>query len=148
MIIKAVLVIFFLSPAIFAATYTDQQARTLLVNAGIKVTSSGGCTDQNNPSCTSLNGIHSDCIDGTYGIIKFNQASGCSITITGGTEVGHASGTYSHANGWKLDVSMSVCITNYIAANFHKTDSTHWTQTSSGYVYYNENNHWDITFHS
>jgi hypothetical protein len=33
------------------------------------------------------------------GIITLKNASGCSINITGGTETGHASGTYSHWNG-------------------------------------------------
>lgn len=90
---KAALVIFFMNNAIFAAIYTDQQARKLLAAAGIGVSSSGNCNDQNQKNCTSLNGIHSECIDGPYGIIAFKSASGCdAITITGGTEVGHKPG--------------------------------------------------------
>ncbi len=34
-------------------------------------------------------------------IITLKNASGCAINITGGTEVGHASGTYSHYNGYR-----------------------------------------------
>lgn len=91
---KAAFVIFFLIPAIFADTYTNQQAVAILTSAGIGIYSSGGCSDKSNPKCTSLDGIHSECIDGANGIITFKQVSGCSITITGGTEVGHASGMW------------------------------------------------------
>jgi hypothetical protein len=44
----------------------------------------------------SLDGIRSGTVDG---IITLKRASGASITITGGTEAGHAPGTLSHANG-------------------------------------------------
>ena len=36
------------------------------------------------------------------------------MTITGGTETGHASGTYSHWTGFKVDIAFSTCIGNYI----------------------------------
>lgn len=88
----AVLAIFLVSRISADTRYTDAEARKKLEAAGISIYSSGGCSDQNNPHCTSLQGIHSECIDGPYGIIAFKRNSGCSITITGGTEVGHASG--------------------------------------------------------
>uniref|UniRef100_A0A914CBN0 F-box domain-containing protein n=1 Tax=Acrobeloides nanus TaxID=290746 RepID=A0A914CBN0_9BILA len=93
-------------------------------------------------------GIHSECIDGPHGIISFKRDSGCSITITGGTEVGHASGTYSHYNGWKLDVQINSCVTGYIEKSFTKVNSDHWRQPSSGYIFYDEVNHWDCCFNS
>ena len=84
---------FFLIHFVYSDTrYTDAEARRLLTNAGIAVVSSGNCSNQNQANCTSLQGIHSDCIDGPYGIIAFKRNSGCSITVTGGTEVGHATG--------------------------------------------------------
>lgn len=115
MIIKAVSVIFFLSPVIFAGTYTNDQAVSLVNAAGIHISSSGGCSDQNNPSCTSLNGIHSECIDGPHGIIAFKSASSCDpITITGGTEVGHASG---------MCTVLKICYVNYSAVMFRHLQS-------------------------
>lgn len=88
---------FFLIPYIYADTrYTDAQARQLLTNAGIPVVSSGNCTNQYQANCTSLQGVHSDVIDGQYGIIAFKRNSGCSIIITGGTEIGHANGNITY----------------------------------------------------
>ena len=60
--------------------------------AGITWSSSGGCTNRNNSTCTSF---------GTQpghraGRSTLKRARGCAINITGGTETGHASGTYSH----------------------------------------------------
>ena len=79
--------------------------------AGISWTSSGGCSDPNNPTCTSFEGIRQATIDGA---ITLKNASGCSLLITGGTETGHAGGTYSHANGYKLDFSRTSCLTSWV----------------------------------
>uniref|UniRef100_A0AC35FZG3 Uncharacterized protein n=1 Tax=Panagrolaimus sp. PS1159 TaxID=55785 RepID=A0AC35FZG3_9BILA len=141
--------IFVVFPAIVAgATYTDAVARKMLTDAGITIVSSGGCSDQNNAHCTSLTGIHSEVINGAYGIIVFKKKSGCAIEVTGGTEIGHAAGTYSHHNGWKLDIHMTSCMTKYIEKNFQKVNPTHWKEPGSGYIFYNENNHWDCCFHA
>eukprot|EP01122_Echinamoeba_exundans_P009995 TRINITY_DN3620_c0_g1_i1.p1 TRINITY_DN3620_c0_g1~~TRINITY_DN3620_c0_g1_i1.p1 ORF type:complete len:149 (-),score=29.80 TRINITY_DN3620_c0_g1_i1:120-566(-) len=129
-----------------AQTYTHSQALSKLQAAGISVRSSGGCSNRNNPRCTSLDGIHTQCIDGSAGVITLKRSSGCACTITGGTEVGHAPGTYSHGNGWKLDVSMNSCLTSYIKGNFASIGNNRW-RSSSGNVYYYEGDHWDITYH-
>lgn len=50
-----------------AGTYSNGDAVARLSAAGISVRSSGGCSNRNNPSCTSLDGIHSECIDGGSG---------------------------------------------------------------------------------
>jgi hypothetical protein len=44
-----------------------------------------------NPKCTSYEGILSGTVDS---VITLKKASGCDLVITGGTEVGHAGGTY------------------------------------------------------
>ncbi|KAK0198852.1 hypothetical protein F5146DRAFT_996240 [Armillaria mellea] len=68
---------------------TQAEAEALLIPAGITAYSSGGCTDN----------ILSETVNG---VITLKKASGSSsLVITGGTETGHASGTYSHANGYK-----------------------------------------------
>ncbi len=70
----------------------------------------------------------------------------------GGTETGHASGTYSHWNGYKLDISLNTCINNYITNSFTyiglRGDGAKQYQASSGNIYALEGNHWDITFYA
>jgi tartrate dehydratase beta subunit/fumarate hydratase class I family protein len=72
--------------------YTDAYARQLLANAGISVVSSGGCSNKNNRRCTSLQQIHRGAIDGPSGVLTLKRVSGCSMVVTGGTEVGHSAG--------------------------------------------------------
>ena len=76
------------------ATYTDGEARKKLTDNGITIVSTGNCNNQDNAHCTSLTGIHSEVIDGTYGIIEFKKKSKCAIQVTGGTEIGHANGLF------------------------------------------------------
>ncbi|WP_069817073.1 hypothetical protein [Streptomyces sp. TP-A0874] len=127
-----------------AAKLSHSQAMSQLNAAGIGVTSSGGCTDRNKPNCTSLDQVNSETI---AGVITLKSASGCAITITGGTETGHADGTYSHWNGYKLDLSMTSCLTNYITSAFTSIGGSKW-QSAAGNIYYNEVNHWDVTFYN
>ncbi|MEE1826173.1 hypothetical protein PUR61_28880, partial [Streptomyces sp. BE20] len=79
--------------------------------AGISWSSCGGCSTRSNSTCTSFEQFNSGTVST---IITHKQSSGCAINITGGTEVGHASGTYSHYNGYKVDISRSSCIDGYI----------------------------------
>ncbi|MFC7830746.1 hypothetical protein [Streptomyces sp. NPDC057375] len=77
--------------------------------------------------------------------------------MTGGTETGHAGGTYSHWNGYKVDISRTSCVTNYIqghAKKHHKRRDGAWVWrvTSGGKTvvdYADERwaNHWDITYY-
>lgn len=53
--------------AVAAGTYSHATAASLLAGAGIGIRSSGGCSNRNIGSCTSLDGIHSECIDGGSG---------------------------------------------------------------------------------
>lgn len=83
-----------------ASAVTQAEAESAFRSAGITWTSSGGCTSPSNPTCTSFSGLRQASVDGAR---TLKSASGCALTITGGTETGHAGGTYSHANGYKLD---------------------------------------------
>jgi hypothetical protein len=122
---------------------THRQAAAKLRAAHIGWTSSGGCSDRHNPHCTSFTGIKSGTISG---VIRFKKSSGCKITITGGTEAGHASGTYSHGNGYKVDVARTTCATNFVKRNFRSIGGGKW-RSSAGNVYFDEGNHWDITYY-
>ncbi|MET8837926.1 hypothetical protein ABZV78_28995 [Micromonospora sp. NPDC004540] len=80
------------------------------------------------------------------------NASGCAITITAGTEVGHASGTYSHWNGYKVDIAPSTCIQNYISAAYtyvgYISGFGYQYRAPSGNLYTKEGNHWDILYYT
>ncbi|MGK5739949.1 hypothetical protein [Micromonospora sp. URMC 103] len=140
-------VTFGLAAPAFAISHSS--ATSQLRAAGISWTSSGGCSDRNVPTCTSFDGIRQATIDG---IITFKRASGCAITITAGTEVGHASGTYSHWNGYKLDIAPSTCIQNYISSHYtylgYISGWGYQYRAASGNLYTLEGNHWDILYYT
>ncbi|HEV7650750.1 MAG TPA: hypothetical protein VGP26_21610 [Actinophytocola sp.] len=122
---------------------SQSAAAAKLRAAKISWTSSGGCSNRNNPHCTSFSGIKSGTVSG---IITFKKSSKCKITITGGTETGHASGTYSHWNGYKVDIAKTSCATSYVKRTFSSIGGGKW-RSSSGNVYFDEGNHWDITYY-
>jgi len=126
-----------------AAAYgSDSWARERLASAGIGVWSSGGCTSRNNPSCTSFEGIRPATIEW---VLILAEASGCDLLVTGGTEVGHAAGSTSHANGYRVDLNASACLAGHIQRNFTPVGNGIW-RAASGNQYLNEGHHWDVTF--
>ncbi|MFJ9413188.1 hypothetical protein ACIRPT_03355 [Streptomyces sp. NPDC101227] len=126
------------------AKLSHAQATGKFRAAGISWSSSGGCADRNNATCTSFDEINSATVDG---VITLKGASGCAINLTGGTETGHAGGTYSHWNGYKVDFSLSSCLTHYITATFASIGGSKW-RSGSGNVYYKEGDHWDVTYYN
>ncbi len=133
------------------STYlTHAEAQAMLSAAGIPVVSSGNCSDRNNRTCTSLDQIRRNTITG---VIGFKQASGCSFNITGGTEIGHSGGTYSHSNGYKVDISRLSCVTNYISTRYtsigNRGDGAPQYRDANGSIYADEYfaNHWDILYY-
>lgn len=133
-----------------ASAVTQASAESQFSSAGISWTSSGGCTDRNNPTCTSFDGIRQATVDGA---ITLERASGCALTITGGTETGHASGTYSHGNGYKLDFSRTSCLTSWVHSAYtyigpRSGDGAEQYQAASGNVYADEGSHWDVVYYT
>ncbi|WP_443058158.1 peptidoglycan-binding domain-containing protein [Streptomyces sp. JWR5-1] len=128
---------------------THSQATSMFRSAGINWSSSGNCSNRNVSTCTSFDQLRRTSAEG---IVTLKRASGCSIHLTGGTETGHASGTYSHWNGYKLDFATYGCISNYITGNFsfigYRGDGAAQYKAASGNIYARESNHWDATFHS
>ena len=137
------------SPAMAVTKLSQSQAASQLSNAGVTWSSSGGCTTRSNSTCTSFEQINQSTVSG---VITLKSSSGCSINITGGTEVGHASGTYSHYNGYKVDITHRTCIDGYIHSAFaqigNRGDGYPQWQAASGNVYCDEGSHWDITYYS
>ena len=137
------------APASAAAKVSQSSAASQLSAAGITWSSSGGCTTRANSTCTSFDQINQSTVSGA---ITLHQASGCAVHITGGTEVGHASGTYSHYNGYKIDVSHRTCVDNYIHNSFSpigdRGDGYPQWEAGSGNIYCDEGSHWDIAFYT
>ncbi|MEO3751464.1 hypothetical protein [Streptomyces sp. B6B3] len=128
---------------------THSQATSRFQSSGITWSSSGGCSDRNNPTCTSFEQLN---LMSAQGAQTLKSASGCALNITGGTETGHASGTYSHWNGYKLDYALSSCINNYITGSFtyigERSDGAALYESGSGNIYALEGNHWDVTYYN
>lgn len=99
-------------------------------------------------SAFSLGGLRDTTIQESC---SFKNASGCTPQITphGGTNGNHASGTYSHANGYKLDYALNSCLDNYIRGNYSNTgtrsDGAACYSAPDGACYAREGDHWDVT---
>ncbi|KOG20831.1 hypothetical protein ADK34_23190, partial [Streptomyces viridochromogenes] len=102
-----------------------------------------------NSTCTSFEQLN---LATAQGAQTLKSASGCALNITGGTETGHASGTYSHWNGYKLDFAKYTCVGNYIKNTFTyiglRGDGAPQWKSGAGNVYADEGNHWDVTFYN
>ncbi len=123
---------------------THSEATSRLRSSNITWSSSGGCSDRYNSTCTSFDQVNLATIQGAQ---TLKSATGCAINVTGGTETGHASGTYSHWNGYKLDFGLSSCLTGYIQRTFTAIGGNQW-RSGSGNIYYLEGNHWDVTYYN
>lgn len=128
---------------------THAQAVQLLDAADISWDATGNCTDRTRPSCTSFSGIRRSTIEG---VRTLRRASGCPLVVTGGTETGHAHGTYSHWNGWKIDIRRTACVDAYVGTWFSLVGKVEGWGTQykakSGNLYTNEVHHWDILFYT
>ncbi|XHM95817.1 hypothetical protein AB0761_06740 [Peterkaempfera sp. SMS 1(5)a] len=129
---------------------TQAQAESMFRAAGITWSSSGGCSNRNVSTCTSFDQLNQATAQGA---VTLKKASGCAINITGGTETGHASGTYSHWNGYKLDMSRNTCINNYVTGVFtyigpRAGDAAPQYQSGAGNIYANEGTHWDVLYYN
>lgn len=121
-----------------------------LTQAGIPWSSPDGCSDRNNPRCTSFEQVRQSTINGALTLKKY---SGCHVTVTAGTEVGHStSTTYSHWNGWKLDLRLTDCLDAYVRKHFSyqglRGDGWPSWKAASGNVYTKEGTHWDVLFYT
>ena len=136
-------------PAHAATFLTHAQATAQLSANGITWSSSGGCSNRNNATCTSFDQIRQSTISG---VITLHNYTGCAINITAGTETGHASGTYSHWNGYKVDISKYTCVGNYIHNTFTRIadrgDGAAQWRSGAGNIYADEGSHWDITYYN
>ncbi|MDT0321271.1 hypothetical protein [Streptomyces millisiae] len=135
--------------SVLVTKISHSTATSMFREVGITWSSSGGCSDRNNPTCTSFEQLN---LATAQGAQTLRRASGCALNITGGTETGHAGGTYSHWNGYKLDYGLNTCVNGYITNNFafigYRSDGAAQYQSGSGNIYAREGNHWDVTYYN
>lgn len=122
----------------------DANASTL-ANAGVAGSSSGNCCNRNQSNCTSLDGMMNSTVSQ---IINVKNRCG-SITVTGGTEVGHSDGgANSHGGGGKFDVSRNLisCITGTTGSTIiaSPTFGSSQVRDRCGNLYTWEGNHTDV----
>ncbi len=89
----------------------------------------------------------------TQGVIDFQSQVGAPIIITGGAEtstVHNTTATFSHANGYKVDIEDTLAVNNYIVANFTpagvRGDGAVMYEDSDGNIYAREDTHWDVCY--
>ncbi|MGI5268202.1 hypothetical protein ACQEUU_03530 [Nonomuraea sp. CA-218870] len=128
-------------------TLSHGHATRWLKEAGLRLTSSGGCTNRHVRHCTSLDSVRTATVQR---VVTLKRRSGCPVIVTGGTETGHAPGRYSHGSGHKLDIGHNACIDRYIKKIADpagmRGDGARLYRSPSGTVYADEGDHWDILF--
>jgi hypothetical protein len=113
---------------------------------GIRWRSTGHCSDRTRPACTSFDGLRWGTIKG---LLDFHAESGCPITITGGTERGHAGGPRGHAAGYKLDIAPTRCVDAAIRRYPYqgvRGDGARLYRSPDGTLFARERDHWDVAF--
>ncbi|MEU8267899.1 hypothetical protein AB0B89_12085 [Sphaerisporangium sp. NPDC049002] len=125
------------------------QAARRLHHAGLGWRSSGHCANRHRHSCTSLASVR---LGTLWGLVNLKRRSGCGVVVTGGTEVGHATGPHSHGKGYKIDIEHNKCVDRFIRNKRMgrvRGDGArlYYERRPQGYtVYANEPSHWDIMF--
>ncbi len=130
-----------------AGTLTHAEAAARLSAAGIAIRSSGNCSDQSNPACTSLQGIPASAIDELIRIDgEMETTLGSSdLAVNGGTEVGHD----THGTGKSIvDIDNTANTNRWISTRIGTTNpqQNKWYQdksTNNKYYYY-EGDHWHV----
>ncbi len=96
------------------STSTNEQAiRTQFTQAGIAVNNSPCPVGSSGRGCTNVGGMQSATVAQVIAI-KTACGSSCQVIVTGGTEPGHASGTYSHGNGYKVDLGLNPTLNAFL----------------------------------
>jgi hypothetical protein len=133
------------SPSLGGLTQADVEQRFRA--AGVEWTSTGSCSDRTRPDCTSFEGLRITTVEG---VLSLANASGCTLTVTGGTEAGHAPGQYSHETGYKVSFRSGPCLTNFITGmtkvSNRKSDGAEQYLSKAGNVYARTGAGWDAQF--
>ena len=132
---------------------SEQGVRDLLAGSGITINRPDACTNADHVGCTDVGGLRQSSIDGIVAF-KNNCGASCDVMITGGSEgygIHSESGTYSHINGYKVDIRPTSEVDSYITNNYTRipqprSDGAIGYRDSAGNTYYREGDHWDVTY--
>ncbi|KAB8184127.1 hypothetical protein [Microbispora catharanthi] len=123
------------------------RAAGLLLDAGVRWKSTEDCADRRRPYCTSLEAIRYGTLMRT---VDLRRDSGCPVTVTGGTETGHADGRYSHGTGYKVDLAHNRCLDAYVTRTYRywrtRADGAALYRAAPSDVWADEPTHWDVLF--
>jgi hypothetical protein len=132
-------------------TAKETAIREQLKQVGIEI-NNGSCPAGQNTGCTNVGGLKDSTIAGVTGLKT--SCPSCPIKITGGSEA-HTAGTFSHANGYKVDLATNSKLDSYIESftpagerrEKNGTVSKLYTD-SQGNTYAKEINppHWDVCY--
>lgn len=140
------------------AAGNEQAIRARFAAAGVSI-NNAPCTGSSGSGCTNVAGMQEAAVQE---IIALANAcgNGC-VVITGGTEPGHAPGTYSHANGYKVDLRTTDALNNFIKGKMRQVgtrtgnepgpiywDSCGNPAQKSGNQYVFASDHWDNTIYA
>lgn len=139
-----------------AASASESTIRQQFASAGVGINHSVPCSPYNingvTNGCTNVGGMLSTTVAQVIALKK-SCGNGCVVTITGGSEAGHAAGTsgYSHGAGYKVDLNLDPVITSYIKS-FTPNGTRSGDEPGPMYTdqckknqYVLTSNHWDIT---
>lgn len=129
-------------PSVGVGSYSHEDAMKELQKANVSVVSTGNCSDASKSNCTSLDGVKQNTIQR---ITELQKASGDQLIITGGTETGHANGTYSHSSGYKIDLRPTSKLNTYITQNFEKIGDNKYKDSNGNTYWRHPPDHWDVT---
>ena len=94
-----------------------------------------------------VGGLRQSTIDG---LAQLKEECGCDLTVTGGSELGHSEGSFSHGAGYKADLRLTPELNNYIESNYERvgtrSDGAALYRDPDGNTYARESTHWDITY--
>jgi len=131
------------------ASGDEQLNRARLKDANINVNRTNACPPGQGNGCTSTAELRESTI---AGLENLKQACpNCPMTLTGGSEGGHASTTnFTHANGYKADLGLSPTLDSYITTTYKasgtRSDGAKLYKDPSNNVYAKEGDHWDICY--
>lgn len=81
----------------------EQEVRQKFAMAGVTINHESCPSGSDGQGCTNVGGMLASTVNQ---VIAIKRACGnsCSVQVTGGTEPGHASGSFSHGTGYKVDL--------------------------------------------
>lgn len=133
------------APSLGGLTQADVEQR--FSAAGVTWSSTGNCSDRARADCTAFEGLRITTVDGVIGLAN---ASGCQLTVTGGTEAGHEPGRYSHETGYLVNLRATSCLNNFVTGmtkvSARKSDGAEQYLSKAGNVYARTGGSWDAQY--